>query len=105
MSKFLIPLDGSEPNSTAVKGLGTYLSHIKDDVELHLLTVQPPIPYGNRVSSVIGRDRIARYHEEDGLAALEPARKLLDAAGVRYRHSIGVGDPAEVIVDYAKKND
>ena len=103
MLKFLIPVDGSEPNEDAVKQLRKYLSWIKDDVEIHLLNVQPQIPYGKRVSSVIGRNRIERYQQEDGLIALKPARKLLDQARVPYHCSIGVGEPAHVIVDYAKK--
>lgn len=31
------------------------------------------------------------------------ARKLLDAAGVKYQHRIGVGDAAETIAAYAKE--
>ena len=104
MPKFLIPVDGSEPNESAVKELRKYFGWMKDDIELHLLNVQPRIPYGNRVSSVIGHERIERYQQEDGLAALKPARKLLDQAKVPYQYHIGVGDAAEVIVQYAKKN-
>jgi nucleotide-binding universal stress UspA family protein len=104
MPKFLIPVDGSEPNESAVKELRKYFGWMKDDIELHLLNVQPHIPYGNRVSSVIGRERVERYQQEDGLAALKPARKLLDQAKVPYQYHIGVGDAAEVIVQYAKKN-
>ena len=47
MPTFLIPVDGSEPNEAAVKELRKYLGWMKDDVELHLLNVQPRIPYGN----------------------------------------------------------
>ena len=104
MPKFLIPVDGSEPNESAVKELRKYFGWMKDDIELHLLNVQPRIPYGNRVSSVIGHERIERYQQEDGLAALKPARKLLDQAKVPYQYHIGVGDAAEVIVQYATKN-
>ena len=104
MPKFLIPVDGSEPSGEAVKQLVKYLGWMNEGVEIHLLNVQQPIPYGKRVSSMIGHDRIAKYQEEDGLLALKPARKLLDAARVPYKCSIGVGEPAQVIVDYAKKN-
>jgi nucleotide-binding universal stress UspA family protein len=104
MPKFLIPVDGSEPNEAAVRELRKYLGWMKDGIELHLLNVQPAIPYGKRVTSVIGRERVARYQQEDGLAALKPARKLLDQAGVPYQFHIGVGEPAEVIVQHAIKN-
>jgi nucleotide-binding universal stress UspA family protein len=104
MLKFLIPVDGSEPSEEAVKQLLKYLGWIKDDVDIHLLNVQPSVAYGKRVSSVIGRNQLARYQQEDGEAALKPAKKVLDKAGVSYRSSIGFGDPSKVIVEYAIKN-
>ena len=104
MLNFLIPVDGSEPSGEAVKQLLKYRGWMKDDVDIHLLNVQPRIPYGTRVTSVIGRDRMARFQKEDGEAALKPAQKALDKAGVTYHSSIGVGEPAEVIVQYAIKN-
>jgi nucleotide-binding universal stress UspA family protein len=104
MLNFLIPFDGSEPSGEAVKQLLKYRGWMKDDVDIHLLNVQPNVPYGKRVTSVIGRDRMARFQQEDGEAALKPAQKALDKAGVPYHSSIGVGEPAEVIVQYAIKN-
>ena len=103
MLKFLIPVDGSEPCAQAVKQLTRYLGWLNQGVEIHLLNVQPPIPYGRRVSAVVGRNRVARYQREDGLAALKPAMKLLDGARIPYRHHIGVGEPAKVITQYAKE--
>ena len=103
MLKFLIPVDGSEPNAQAVKELRKYLGWIGEKVEIHLLNVQQRIPYGKQVSSVVGHDQISRYQQEDGMAALKPAMKLLDGAKVRYQYHIGVGEPAEVITQYAKE--
>ncbi len=37
------------------------------------------------------------------MAALKPAMQKLDAAGVKYVHHIAVGEPAEVIVKFAKE--
>ena len=101
--KFLVPVDGSEPCSQAVKQFIKYIGWMKDEVEIHLLNVQPHLPFGGRVSAAIGRDAVARYHEETGTEALKPARKLLDDAKLRYQHYIGIGEPAEVIAEYAKK--
>jgi nucleotide-binding universal stress UspA family protein len=103
MLKFLIPVDGSEPCAQAVKQLVRYLGWIKEEVEIHLLNVQQPIPYGRRVSSVVGRAQIAQYQQENGLAALKAARKLLDDAKVRHHYHIGVGEPAEVITQYTRE--
>src|SRR4051794_20165472 len=104
MPKFLIPVDGSEPNQEAVKELRKYLGWMKDEADIHLLNVQPRIPYTKRVSAVIGREQIARFQQEDGLEALKLSRKVLDQAGVPYHYSIGVGEPAEVIIQYASNN-
>jgi nucleotide-binding universal stress UspA family protein len=79
------------------------LALYKDKVETHLLNVQHHMPYGARVSAVVGHDKVAQYLQEEGLAALKAAREKLDAAGVRYHYHIGVGEPAEVIVRYARE--
>lgn len=102
MLKFLVPVDGSEPSEQAVKELLRYLSWIGPEVELHLLNVQPPLPYGRRVSSAVGHNRIVQYQQEEGLAALKSARAVLDKAGLGYEYSVTVGDPADAIIEYAK---
>ena len=103
MLNFIVPVDGSEPSGEAVKQLTKYLGWIRDDVHIHLLNVQSSIPYGNRVSSIVGRDRLMRYQREDGETALKPAKKILDKAGVSYSSSIVFGDPSKAIVRYAIK--
>jgi len=100
--KILVPVDGSKCSNRAVDNLIKKLGWFKGGAEVHLLNVQHQIPYGQRVSSVVGHDRIAKYHQEEGLAALKSARRKLDAAKVKYDYHIGVGDEAEVICKYAK---
>jgi len=101
MLKFLVPVDGSEPSVRAVDHLMKQLGGFKEAAEIHLLNVQHPIPYGNRVSSVVGHDKLAQYHKEEGMAALKPAMQKLDAAKVQYHYHIGVGDAADIICRYA----
>ena len=103
MLKFLVPVDGSESSNRAVEFLVRKLDWFKDGVEIHLLNVQHLIPYGDRVSSVVGRDRIAQFHHEEGMAALKPAMHKLDAARIKYHHHIGVGDEADIVCKYAKE--
>jgi nucleotide-binding universal stress UspA family protein len=103
MPKFLVAVDGSAPSNRAVDQLIAHLGMLKETAEIHLLNVQHPIPYGSRVSSVVGHDRIAQFHREEGMAALKTAMQKLDAAKVRYHHHIGVGAEAEVICQYAKE--
>jgi len=103
MLKLLVPVDGSESSSRAVDHMIKKLSWFKVEAEIHLVNVQHPIPYGNRVSSVIGHDKIAQFHQQEGMAALKKAMKKLDAAKLKYHYHIGVGEAAEVICQYAKK--
>jgi nucleotide-binding universal stress UspA family protein len=102
MLKWLVPVDGSESAVRAVSHMIDKLQWFKQPIEIHLLNVQHPMPYGNRVTSAVGHDKVAEYHHEEGLAALQPTRAKLDAAGVKYVFHIGVGDAAETIVSYAK---
>ncbi|MDH3288177.1 MAG: universal stress protein [Betaproteobacteria bacterium] len=99
--KILVPVDGSKCSNRAVDHLIRKLGWFKGGVEIHLLNVQRQIPYGRRVSAVVGHDRIAKYHQEEGLAALKSARRKLDAAKAKYVYHIGVGEEAEVICRYA----
>jgi nucleotide-binding universal stress UspA family protein len=103
MLKLLVPTDGSESSSRAVEYLIKNVGWIKDGAEIHLLNVQHQIPYGNRVSSVIGHDKLAQYHQEEGMAALKSARQKLDSAKLKYHFHIGVGNEADVICQYAKE--
>jgi nucleotide-binding universal stress UspA family protein len=101
--KVLVAVDGSEPSNRAVDHLIGKLGWYKDGVDIHLLNVQHQIPYGNRVTAVIGHDKVAQYHHEEGMAALGTAMKKLDATKIKYHHHIGVGDEADVICKYAKE--
>lgn len=103
MLKFLVAVDGSAPSNHAVGHLIKQLGLLMEGAEIHLLNVQHPIPYGNRVSAVVGHDQIAQYHQEEGMAALKSAMQKLDAAKIRYHYHIGVGDAAEIICQYAKE--
>ena len=103
MLKFLVPVDGSESSNRAVDFLARKIGWFKDEVEIHLLNVQQLIPYGDRVSSVVGHDRIAQFHQEEGMAALKPAMQKLDAARIKYHYHVGVGDEADIVCKYAKE--
>lgn len=102
MLKLLLAVDGSENALRAVAHVVRMQSEYKADPELHLINVQHPMPYGNRVSAALGQEKIGRYHEEEGRAALRAACAELEAANARFEQHIGVGDPAEVITRYAE---
>ena len=103
MLKLLLAVDGSDCSGRAVDHFIERMDWFKGGIEIDLLNVQHPVPYGSRVASVVGHEKLEEYHQEEGLAALKPARAKLDAAGIKYHYHIGVGEPAEIITQYAKE--
>ena len=102
MLKLMVPVDGSENSSKAVQFLIESLSLYKEAPEIHLLNVQYAIASGN-VKHFVAHEEIERYYHDEGIAALQPARKLLDQAGVAYTFNTAVGDPAETIARYVRE--
>lgn len=102
MLKVLLPVDGSECSDRAVDFVIEKMRAGEGEIELHLLTVHTPIPYASAVS-VIGSNKVEQYYHEEGNVTLKSARARLDAAKVPYTHHIIVGDPAAVIVRFAKE--
>ncbi len=103
MLKLLVPVDGSDASQRAIDHLRDTPQY-RDTADIHIINVQPPLPYGARASSVIGQDNVEEYHREEGLKCLERSRQALDAAGIKYHHHVAVGDPAQAIVQYAKEH-
>ncbi len=103
MLKLLVPVDGSDSANRAVEHLIKKMAWYREGAEIHLLNVQHPIRYGSRVTAVVGQDKINQYHHDEGMAALKTAMQKLDAASIKYRYHIGVGDEADTIVKYAKE--
>jgi YjbE family integral membrane protein len=99
--RLLIAIDGSEYSLRAIerviKEAGRYKA---GGVEILLLNAQHPLP--GSAACHVAQDQLQDYHQEHGMQALAEARKLLDAAGIKYRYEIGVGDAAEVITSYAQ---
>ena len=100
--KLLIPVDGSEASNRAVeyaaKRAAGRVGAAPHDV--HLLNVQAPLR--RSVGIFLDGQNIQDYHREEGMKALESARKLLDAASVKHEIHIEVGSAGEVINRYAR---
>jgi nucleotide-binding universal stress UspA family protein len=101
MLQLLVPVDGSASSSRALEHLLKLTQAGKGAVKVHLLNVQYSLP--GDVSMFVSRDQIQKYHQEQGEKALAPARAKLDAAGVAYEHHISVGEPANLIAQYARE--
>jgi nucleotide-binding universal stress UspA family protein len=102
MMKILIPVDGSENGLCAVKHAVALSAQMKQSPQLLLLNVQWNVAAGN-VKLFINQETINDYYREQGAAALEKARAILDEANLAYQYHISIGRPAEAIVQYAEE--
>jgi nucleotide-binding universal stress UspA family protein len=98
--KILIPLDGSANANRALDYVIGNIATLKEQPQLLLLNVQWNVATGN-VKLFINQDTINDYYREQGLAALQQGRAVLDAARLPYQYHISIGTPAETIVQYA----
>jgi nucleotide-binding universal stress UspA family protein len=97
--KILLAVDGSKPSLKAVQLLIDHADWYRAKPEVELVTVHLPVPQVPHLNKA----QVAKYYKEEGEAALAPAKKLLDAAGVAYRPHVFVGQAAETIVEHARK--
>lgn len=104
MLKILLPVDGSESAIRATQKLVESAGWFKEPLEIELVTVHLPLPQvGGFAGSVVSQDMVEKYYSEEGGKALAPARKLLDAAGIRHVPHILVGEVAQCIVAHSEK--
>jgi len=102
MMKILIPVDGSANAQRAVDHVIKNIAALKEPPQMLLLNVQWNVAAGN-VKLFINQQTIDDYYREQGMAALHPARAVLDAAALPYQYHISIGTPAETIVQYANE--
>jgi len=100
--KILIPVDGSDNGLRAVRFALELAAQLKQSPQLFLLNVQWNVAAGN-VKLFINQETINDYYREQGMAALDKARAMLDAAKLAYQYHISIGRPAEAIVQYAEE--
>lgn len=101
MVKILMPIDGSAASDKAVADFIQLLDWYKETPEIHLLNVQLPL-HGD-IPMFIDKETIQQYHQENGMKKLQNARELLNQAGLSCQYHITVGDPAEMMVQFAKE--
>lgn len=100
--KILLPVDGSAGANRAVENVIASAAILKEMPQIFLLNVQWKLTTGN-VKMFISQETINDYYREQGMEALSAARSRLDAAGLAYTYHIGVGTPADAIVQYAQE--
>jgi nucleotide-binding universal stress UspA family protein len=96
--KILVAVDGSKPSLKAVQLLIHHSDWYRETPQVELVTVHLPVP---RVAK-LPKGQLERYYVEEGQAMLAPAKRKLDAAGVRYAAHVLVGPVADAIVKHAK---
>jgi nucleotide-binding universal stress UspA family protein len=101
--KILLAVDGSKPSLDAVDQLVKRAGWFSEKPALELLFVHFPLPQLPGIKS-LGRAQVQQYYQDEGMARLAPAKKRLDAAGVRYNALVLVGEAAETIVKHAKSS-
>jgi nucleotide-binding universal stress UspA family protein len=99
----LLAADGSDYTKRAAKYLADYVTGLAKAPTVHVLHVHGALPYG-RAAAVVGRKAIEKYQAEECEMALVPARKELDKAGVEYDAHWVIGDVAEQVKAFVKKN-
>jgi nucleotide-binding universal stress UspA family protein len=66
----------------------------------YVLNVQPALPS----SLFVTRTMIASHHESKSKEALSRARRLLSKSRLRAEVAVRVGEPADMIVKFARRN-
>ena len=101
MLKLLVPVDGSENSVRLADYLVKWLQRLAEPAEVRLINVQPALH--GEIGMFLSKEQISNYHHDEGIHALQAARDRLDQANVPYTFHISVGDPAEVIVQFARE--
>ncbi|UPG86668.1 universal stress protein [Luteibacter aegosomatis] len=99
--KILIPVDGSAHSLRALRFVVRQWPHSENEPSLHLLHVD--VPLSAHVSGFLDPVAMAQFHAHNGARALRPARRILAREGRLHEESMHVGDPAEDIVQVARK--
>lgn len=104
MLKLLLPIDGSETALRAVQYLIGRAAQSKEPVEVLLLNVQPALPErrGGGADGPLEAHNLEDPLRKEGDKALAPARKLLEAASIKYQHHVEFGEAVQLINHYAR---
>ena len=94
--RILLAVDGSQASAKAV-GYVCALQGAGTPFDVRLLNVQIPIASGN-VRRLVSQTIIDAYFHDEGMQALDAARKALQSAGIPFMGEVLVGHPGETIV-------
>jgi nucleotide-binding universal stress UspA family protein len=98
-TSWLIAVDGSEPSLKVIDHVVTEAATRTTPPQLFLVNVQAPL--SSDITRFIDEKVVNDFHREKGDAALAPARKKLDAAGLAYSAHIMIGETAPTLIEFA----
>ncbi|HYP84821.1 universal stress protein [Variovorax sp.] len=101
MRQILVPIDPDEPARNRSALAQAIRICREEPASVRLLNVQPRL--SGHVAMYFDPDELHQIQQQAGRDALEPARELLDAAGVRHASTIMSGRSAEVIAQAARR--
>lgn len=101
--KILLAADGSPYTQVAARHLVDHLGWFAKTPDVHLVHVQPPLPYP-RAAAVIGKAAVHGWQQEESEAALAVAERELAKARIPYHSTWRVGEVATELAAYAKAN-
>lgn len=103
MKKLLVAVDGSPCSDRAIRYLIDKRLPESGPTPPQLILVNVQRPVSGDVSTFVAHEQIADYHREEGLKALDSARRALEAGGVAHTLHVAVGVPGEVIARLAEE--
>lgn len=101
MNKILVPIDGSECSMHALQ-TAIAMAGLRQDTELHLLTVVFPIVSGH-AKMFLDQKVVEDYYNDEGEKALAGAKSVAEKSGVKFVTTIKVGQSAQTITDFARE--
>jgi nucleotide-binding universal stress UspA family protein len=101
--RILIAADGSPYTRHATRHVIDHLGWFAGTPEIHVVHVEPAMPYP-RARAVVGKATVLAYQREEAETALAVAEAELDRAGVAYRTSWRVGDVVSELRVYINAN-
>lgn len=99
--KILLAADGSPFTQIAARALASHVGWFAKPPEIHVVHIHPQLPFPGAAAAA-GRFALEKYQREASLAALAPAAKVLDDAGVAHLDVWKVGEVAGELAAYVK---
>ena len=102
MASILLPVDGSDSSRRAALHV-IHLIKTYTPLDVRVINVQPPVRSGE-ISPVVTTETIEQVRREEGIAAGQDVRRMLEEAGVSYTYDVEIGPVAETIARYATEH-